>query len=135
LVLVLDQSRYAIRVNFVCLILSVPISVAGAHFFGLAGAALGSTVTAYVELLALLRRAAIVSNGSFGKVQSWRTLWRLLGCAVAAASAAFAFSWAMTSGAFNGLLQIGFAALVCATAYLAMTAYLRLLPGVSARRF
>ena len=76
LLLLLRQGPYAIAVNGAALALSVSTSVAGALYFGLPGAALGSVVGLVFDRALTLRRIASQAGIPLAKLQDWRGLAR-----------------------------------------------------------
>ncbi|HEY1291037.1 MAG TPA: hypothetical protein VGF58_22105 [Burkholderiales bacterium] len=102
LVMLLRQGGYALRVTAVTLAVSVAVSWAAAHFFGLAGAAAGSVLAIYLDRLLILRRLASLTGIALRHVQDWRTLATRL--AVAASSGAAAWSIAEWMLAAHGPL-------------------------------
>src|SRR5262249_28262282 len=81
LVMLLRQGPYVLRVTAFTLAVSVAVSWAAAHFFGLPGAAAGSVLAIYLDRLLILRRLARLTGISLAHVQDWRTLATLLSLA------------------------------------------------------
>jgi O-antigen/teichoic acid export membrane protein len=90
LVLLLDQGRYALGVNFVALCFSIAASLAAALHFGLWGAALGGTLAIYLDRFLMLRRIARHTGIPLSRLQDWRGLALALGFSALAAAAAWA---------------------------------------------
>jgi len=103
LVLLLRQGTYALGVTGFTLAVSVAVSWAAAHFFGLPGAAAGSVLALYLDRVLLLRRVARHTGIALRHLQDWRTLGRRL--AVAALSGAAAWSIAEWMLAAHGPLM------------------------------
>ena len=90
IVLLLDEGRYALRINVVNLCLSIAISVVAALKFGLWGAALGGVVAIYLDRLLVLRRIAERTGIPVRRLQDWRGLFLALGFSALAAATAWA---------------------------------------------
>ena len=88
LILLLREGRFALILNGVLLTLSLIGSWIGAHFYGLAGAALGSTLALYVDRWVTLRRLSRSTNISLRQIQDWPKLLHALFLAMVAALAA-----------------------------------------------
>jgi O-antigen/teichoic acid export membrane protein len=113
LVMLMRQGTYALGVTAVTLAVSIAVSWAAAHFFGLPGAAAGSVLGIYLDRLLILRRLARLTGIALAHVQDWRTLARRL--AVAALSGAAAWSIAEWMLAAHGpLLRVAVGAAVIA---------------------
>jgi O-antigen/teichoic acid export membrane protein len=76
LLLLLRQGPYAIAVNAVALALSAAASLAGALYFGLPGAALGSVVALLLDRAMTLRRIAKAASIPLSRLQDWWGLAR-----------------------------------------------------------
>jgi O-antigen/teichoic acid export membrane protein len=88
IVLLLREGGFAMRVAAVVLAISVATSWAGAHHFGLAGAAMGSVLAVYVDRAFMLRRVSRRTGIPLREMQHWRELaWTLVSAASAAALA------------------------------------------------
>ena len=113
LVMLLRQGTYALGVTGFTLAVSIAVSWAAAHVFGLPGAAAGSVLGIYLDRLLILRRLARLTGIALRHVQDWRTLaWRL---AVAALSGAAAWSIAEWLLAAQGpLMRVAVGAAVIA---------------------
>ncbi len=92
LLLLLRQGPYAIAVNGVALALSAVASLAGALYFGLAGAAIGSITALLFDRAMTLRRIARTAGIPLRRIQDWRGLART--ALIAAMGAALA--WGLT---------------------------------------
>jgi O-antigen/teichoic acid export membrane protein len=92
MVLLLRQGAFALRVNAAALAVAVLASFAGAHAFGLAGAAAGSVVGVYMDRTLMLRRVARLTDTPLGRLQDWRGLLWTAGTAVIAG----ALAWKLT---------------------------------------
>lgn len=77
------------RINFALLGASIATSLAGAHFIGLPGAALGGCLSAFVERSLLVARISKTTGVSVAALQAWRQLVVLLLAAIACAGAAY----------------------------------------------
>jgi O-antigen/teichoic acid export membrane protein len=89
LMLLLRQGVFSMRVGVVALVFSVAVSFAGARLFGLAGAAIGSVTAIYFDHFVTLWRIAKRTGIPLSRVQDWRSLGLLLGCAALAGFAAW----------------------------------------------
>ena len=76
LLLLLRQGPYAIGVNALALAFSAAASLAGALYFGLAGAATGSIAALFFDRAMTLRRIATTAGIPLRQVQDWRGLAR-----------------------------------------------------------
>ena len=84
------KGGFAARSSFCCLLMSIVLSIAGLHFFGLPGAALGSVLTLALSELWALRAIAILLHVPMRHLIAWRALLPTLaatGCAIAATMA------------------------------------------------
>lgn len=88
LTFLLQQGGFVLRLALVALALSVTLSLAGAHAFGLAGAALGSTAAVYLDAAMTLRRLSKRTGVPVRQLQDWRALGLLLAFAVLGAALA-----------------------------------------------
>lgn len=116
LLLLLRQGPYAIAVNAVALALSAVASLAGALFFGLAGAALGSMLGLVLDRVMTLRRIASRAGIPLRSLQDWKGLART--AAIAALGAALA--WGVTHGFLShahALTRLAAGAVVLAAIY------------------
>lgn len=131
IMLLQSEGRYALRVNLLALIASVPISYIGATQFGLPGAAAGSVLAVYLERLATLRRISGAVGTPVRHLQDWRTL----GLILAAAAAAGAVAWGLTDHVFGSAAltaQLGIGAAIGGVTYGALLAafgFGRAIPG------
>jgi O-antigen/teichoic acid export membrane protein len=120
LTFLLRQGGFVLRLALAALALSVTLSLAGAHAFGLAGAAAGSTAAAYLDLAVTLRRLSQRTGVPVRRLQDWRALGLLAACAALGA----AFAWTLVEhvladGGVLARLAAGallHAAVVCALA-------------------
>ena len=88
MVLLLRQGPFALRVTGAALGVAVLASFAGAHLFGLPGAAAGSVVGVYMDRTLMLRRVARLTGTPLGRLQDWRGLaWTAASALIAAALA------------------------------------------------
>jgi len=83
LLLLLGLGQFALRVNLLVLGVSVVISWLGALQFGLAGAAAGSVVAAYLDRALLLRRISAHSGIPLAQLQNWQGLAQSMALAAA----------------------------------------------------
>jgi O-antigen/teichoic acid export membrane protein len=102
LLLLLRQGPYAIAVNAVALALSAAVSLAGALYFGLPGAALGSVVALLLDRAMTLRRIARAAGIPLSRLQDWRGLART---ALIAAGGSL-LAWGVTHAFFAHALPI-----------------------------
>lgn len=86
LMLLLREGAFALRLNSGLLLLSLGGSALGALYFGLAGAAMGSTLAVYLDRAASLRRISRRTGIALSRLQDWSSLLRLLLNAVLAAA-------------------------------------------------
>jgi O-antigen/teichoic acid export membrane protein len=110
------QGMFVLRTNLLMLLFAVPLSWAGGVHLGLAGAALGSAVSLYIDRLIFLRRIAGVSGVPVREQQHWRALARYLIWAVLATLAA----WLVGDKLFAAspiVVQLAMAAIVLAVVY------------------
>jgi len=115
------QGAFVMRVGLVALALSVALSWASAHSFGLAGAAAGSVAAIYFDLIATLRQVSLRTGIPLRRVQDWRSLGLVaLSTALAAGSA-----WGVTDLYFAGsgpLVRLIVGCVLLASVYAAMAA-------------
>ncbi|MGE5095179.1 MAG: lipopolysaccharide biosynthesis protein [Betaproteobacteria bacterium] len=88
LLFVLQEGKFAARVNGLVLLLAVPLSYFGAVHWGLMGAAMGSVVAIYAERILSLSRLAELTATPISRLQDWPTLAGILAAAILAALAA-----------------------------------------------
>ena len=96
LVLLLRRGSYALLVTVATLALSLAVSWTAAAHIGLAGAAAGSALAAYVDRAVLLRHIARHTSIPLRRLQNWHQL--VLSLALAAATAALA--WVLVEHVF-----------------------------------
>jgi O-antigen/teichoic acid export membrane protein len=89
LMLLLRQATFSVTLGAVALAASIVISYLSAAAFGLAGAAAGSVAAIYIEYGATLVRIALVTGTPVARLQDWKSLFRLLGCAAFAGTLAW----------------------------------------------
>jgi peptidoglycan biosynthesis protein MviN/MurJ (putative lipid II flippase) len=117
LLFVLQQGKFAARVNGIVLFLALPMSWFGAMHWGLMGAAMGSVIAIYTERALSLSRLAELTSTPISRLQDWATLAGILAAAILAALVAgAALHWTEWSS-FTTLLAGG---AVVAAAYPAM---------------
>lgn len=85
LLFVLQQGKFAARVNGMVLLLALPMSYFGALHWGLMGAAMGSVIAIYAERLLSLSRLAELTDTPLSGLQDWGTLAGILAAAIFAA--------------------------------------------------
>lgn len=115
LTFLLRQGAFVLRLALAALALSVSLSLLGAHAFGLAGAAAGSTAAVYLDLAVTLRRLAQRTGVPLGELQDWRALGGL----AAGAALGAALAWMLVERVLPGagaLARLGAGALVHALA-------------------
>ena len=71
MILLLEEGRFALRVNMLAIVLSVSASLAGALKFGLTGAAIGSVLGLYFERTLTLRRISVRTGIPMRRLQDW----------------------------------------------------------------
>lgn len=85
IMLLMREGVFSLRLNLALLAFSVAVSWIGGREFGLAGAALGSTLVLYADRFRTLRRIASTTGIPLRHLQDWRTLgWLVLISALAA---------------------------------------------------
>lgn len=102
IVLLMREGAFALRLNLATLAASVALSWFAAHHFGLAGAALGSTLALYADRIATLRRIGIATGTPLAKLQDWSTLGTLLLFAMLAG----ALAWSITGSLLTGSIPL-----------------------------
>lgn len=117
LLFVLQQGKFAARVNGLVLLLAVPMSYYGAMHWGLMGAAVGSVMAIYAERIMSLSRLAQLTATPIARLQDWPTLAGILAAAILAALAAGAILHGTEWSSFATLVAGG---LIVAAAYPAM---------------
>lgn len=90
--LLLKEGVFAMRLNVLLLVLSVPLSWLGASHFGLPGAAAGSVAVLYIDRLATLHRISRRVGLPLRQLQDWRTL----GLLIVFSGLAGALAWGVT---------------------------------------
>jgi O-antigen/teichoic acid export membrane protein len=88
ILLLFRQGTFAMRVNFLVLLVAFPSSLCGALLLGLPGAAAGSVAAIFVERIVMLYRVSSLTGVPLRRLQEWAGLAALL--AAAACSAAVA---------------------------------------------
>jgi O-antigen/teichoic acid export membrane protein len=88
ILLLFRQGPFAMRVNFVVLLVAVPSSLVGALLAGLPGAAAGSFAAIFAERTITLYRVSSLTGVPIRRLQEWSGLGALLAAAVASAAAA-----------------------------------------------
>jgi len=116
LLLLLRQGPYAIGVNAVSLALSAAVSLTGALYFGLAGAAAGSVLALALDRALTLRRIAVQSGIPLRRLQDWRGLARTALVAAAGALLAWGLTHALLAQAAP-LVRLAAGAVVLAVVY------------------
>jgi O-antigen/teichoic acid export membrane protein len=117
----LRQGAFTMRVGLIALILSVALSWFSAHPFGLAGAAAGSVVAIYFDLIATLRQTSLSTGVPLRRLQDWRALGLLIVFAALAAG----FAWGVTNlyfAASGPLVRLIVGGAFLTAAYAAMAA-------------
>jgi O-antigen/teichoic acid export membrane protein len=89
IVLLLDEGRFALRINAVAIVLSIAISIAAALTFGLPGAALGGVLAIFLDRALTLRRISQRTGIPVRRLQDWRGLALTLGFSALAAGIAW----------------------------------------------
>jgi O-antigen/teichoic acid export membrane protein len=88
LLLLYRQGAFAMRVNFLVLLVAVPSSLAGALVAGLPGAAAGSVAAIFVERAITLYRIASLTGVPVRRLQEWAGLGAVLAAACGSAAVA-----------------------------------------------
>ncbi len=103
---VLHRERSFVHIFSVVLAFRVPGMIAGAYFYGVEGAVFAMMVTAVLNLILWLWRAAPLIDLTSRQVA--HTVWRTVAgtCAMAAVVSFCAAHWAMPSGEAAGLLRL-----------------------------
>jgi O-antigen/teichoic acid export membrane protein len=116
MVLLLRQGAFAFRVTGVTLLISVAVSLAAAHYVGLAGAAMGSVLGVYLDRVLLLRRVSRLTGIALRDLQDWGGLVRPLALAAGCAALAWILVERFLPGA-GPLTRVAAGATVLALAY------------------
>jgi O-antigen/teichoic acid export membrane protein len=119
IMLLLRQGTFAMAVNAVSLVVSVPVNWVAALNFGLPGAALGTVTTIFADRIATLARISRRTGIPVRRLQDWRGL----GCSMLFAALAAALAWVVTDRFFAGagpLARVMAGAVVMSVAYAAM---------------
>jgi O-antigen/teichoic acid export membrane protein len=116
ILLLFRQGTFAMRVNFVVLLVAVPASVAGALLAGLPGAAAGSVTAIFVERAITLYRVSSLTGVPVRRLQEWAGIGALLAAASCSAAAA---GWLVQRGQFapGNLAQLAGGASLLALVY------------------
>lgn len=88
ILLLFRQGPFAMRVNFVVLLVAVPSSLGGALLAGLPGAAAGSLAAIFAERATTLYRVSSLTGVPIRRLQEWSGLGALLAAACASAAVA-----------------------------------------------
>lgn len=115
-VLLLRQGPFALRITALALAVSVALSWSAAHYFGLAGAAMGSVAAVYLDRALLLRRIARHTGIALRELQQWGALLRTF----AAAAAGGLVSWMLVQhflGTAPPMVRLAAGATALALAY------------------
>jgi O-antigen/teichoic acid export membrane protein len=103
-ILLLRQGAFQLKVTVAALAVSVAISLAGAHFLGLAGAAMGSVLAIYLDRAAMLRRVSRQTGIALSRLQRWGALGWAFGTTIVAAALAWVVVEQTVEGPFARLL-------------------------------
>lgn len=117
-ILLLNEGKFATRVNIVALCICIAGSFAFAQRYGLAGAAVGSVLAVYAERILTLNRIGKRLSLPLAELQDWPTLGKILSAAVIGAAMAWAVVRAIIPATFPILMQLAVAGSVLAVAYL-----------------
>lgn len=94
LLVALEHGRLAVRINAVCLGLSVVLSIVGIHLFGLIGAPLGSVISLVIGESWALHTVALALRCHAFDLIAWQTSGRMLVCVALAVAATLLYkSW------------------------------------------
>ncbi|MYM32535.1 oligosaccharide flippase family protein [Duganella sp. CY15W] len=109
LIMLAGQMRYAVRIGGPLLLVSLLISFGAAYAFGLAGAAAGGVVMAFLERSLLLRQLSRTLQLPVGQLQSWGMLLAMLALSGAlAALGRLAYEWRpLSMHPLLGMLLVG----------------------------
>lgn len=132
LMLLLREGRFAFGLNTGLLVLSLSASGLGAYAFGLAGAAIGSTLAIYVDRLFSLRRLSRTTAIPFQEIQDWPALCHALALAMLAGLAAH-LATALFGAEAGNLSRVLFGGTVLAVIYGGFTWFHRLALVMAAR--
>jgi O-antigen/teichoic acid export membrane protein len=124
MILLLQEGKFALRVNTLNFCLSVSVSLAGALTWGLPGAALGSVLSIFVDRALTLRRISARTGIPVRRLQDWGGLALSLLYGVLAALLAYAFTWTYFPGSAP-LVKLMIGGAVLAAPYGAALAYMR----------
>ena len=111
------QGGFALRVNLLALVVSVPMSIAGALLFGLPGAVAGNVSSILVGRLVTLRRVSTLTGVGMRKLQDWKGLVSVLVAASASAAVAAALIWKTGFAPGHPLVELAAGAACIALAY------------------
>lgn len=122
LTLLYRDGAFALRINILLALISAGLSWLGAQKFGLAGAAIGSTVTLALDRWLTLQRIAGRSGIPVRQLQQWPKLGRMLGAVTVAGGVAWQVASAVAAGGMvTQLLVGGMVLLGCYGAFLRLT--------------
>jgi O-antigen/teichoic acid export membrane protein len=116
IMMLMREGAFALQLNLIVLAVSIALSWLGAGQFGLAGAAVGSTLMLYVDRYATLRRIATTTGVPLRDLQNWHALAWLLAIAVLAG----AIAWMIVCNHFpigSAPLRLLGGAIILATVY------------------
>jgi O-antigen/teichoic acid export membrane protein len=71
IILLLEEGKFALRVNLVALAFSIAVSLAGALHLGLWGAAIGTVLAIYLDRALTLRRISVRTGIPVRRLQDW----------------------------------------------------------------
>jgi O-antigen/teichoic acid export membrane protein len=123
IVLLLEEGRFALKVNLLALVFSVAVSLGAALHYGLPGAAAGGALSLYLDRLLVLRRIAARTGIPVRRLQDWGGLSLALVYGILAALLA----WAVTQTYFfdaASLVRLIAGGAVLAATYLAALAFM-----------
>jgi O-antigen/teichoic acid export membrane protein len=116
ILLLFRQGPFAMRVNFLVLLVAAPSSIAGALLAGLPGAAAGAVAAIFVERVITLHRVSSLTGVPIRRLQEWTGLGAVLAAAGCSAAAA---GWLVLRGGFahGPLAELAEGAVLVALAY------------------
>jgi len=113
----LRQGMFNLAMNLLVLAVSVPLSLTGGIYLGLAGAAAGSVAALYLDRALALRRIARISGIAVREQQHWRHLARYLAWTAGVGAIAWMFVNHFLSEA-HAIVRLAAGAAVMAAIYL-----------------
>ena len=131
-ILLLNEGKFATRVNIVALCVCIAGSLVFVQIYGLAGAAVGSVIAVFVERILTLNRIGKRLSLPLRELQDWSTLGKILLAAAIGAMVTWVALPAIIPATFPMLVQLGSAGIVLAVVYLMALLLLGMRPTVRA---